>query len=71
VTQVNSGSPADKAGIQQNDIVTRVGDVTLDETHSYLNALFKYKPGETIPLNAVRNGQQIQLQVTLGEVQHQ
>ena len=71
VTQVDPGSPADRAGIQQNDIITTVGDITLDETHSYLNALFKYKSGDTIPLTVVRNGQQRQLQVTLGEAQHQ
>jgi serine protease Do len=71
VTQLEAGSPADKAGLRQNDIVTQVGNITLDETHSYINALFTYKPGDTIPLVILRDGQQIQLQVTLGEAQHQ
>jgi S1-C subfamily serine protease len=70
VTQVDSGSPAAQAGLTENDIITKVGDITLDDTHSYINALFTYKPGDTIPLGVMRNGNQTQLQVTLGEAQH-
>ena len=71
VTQLEAGSPADRAGLRQNDIITQVGNITLDETHSYINALFTYKPNDTIPLVILRDGQQTQLQVTLGEAQHQ
>jgi serine protease Do len=71
VTQVDAGSPAAQAGLQQNDIITQVGNITLDDTHSYINALFTYKPGDTIPLIVMRNGSETQLQVTLGEAQHQ
>jgi 2-alkenal reductase len=71
VTRVESGSPADNAGLKENDIITKVGDITLDETHSYVNSLFKYKPGDTIPLTVMRDGKETQLQVTLGEAKHQ
>ena len=71
VTQVETGSPAVNAGLMENDIITRVGDITLDDSHSYINALFTYKPGDTIPLVIMRNGNETQLQVTLGEAQHQ
>jgi len=71
ITDVASGGPGESAGLQVNDILTKIGDVTLDETHAYTNALFKYKPGDTIPLTVMRNGKEIQLQVTLGEAKHQ
>src|SRR5215211_6440620 len=71
VTRVESGSPADKAGLQENDIITRVGDITIDETHSYVNSLFDYKPGDTIPLTVMRDGKETQMQITLGEAKHQ
>jgi serine protease Do len=71
VTKVESGSPADQAGLKENDIITKVGDITLDETHSYVNSLFKYKPGDTIPLTVMRDGKETQLQITLGEAKHQ
>ncbi len=71
VTRIASGSPASKAGVQEGDIITKVGDVTIDETHSYLNTLYTYKPGDTVSLTVVRNGQMVQVQVTLGEATHQ
>lgn len=71
VTRVAAGSPAGKAGLQEGDIITRVGDVSIDETHSYLNTLYTYKPGDQITLSIIRNGQTVKLQVTLGETTHQ
>ncbi len=70
VTRISNGSPASKAGVQEGDIITKVGDVTIDETHSYLNTLYTYKPGDTVSLTVIRNGQSVQLQVTLGESTH-
>ena len=46
ITKVELGSPADQAGLKENDIITKVGDIPIDETHSYVNSLFKYKPGD-------------------------
>jgi 2-alkenal reductase len=71
VTNVAAGSPAAQAGLQVNDIVTKIGDITIDETHLYTNALFKYKPGDAIPITVMRDGKETQLQVTLGEAKHQ
>jgi 2-alkenal reductase len=70
VTRIASGSPASKAGIQEGDIITKIGDVTLDETHSYVNTLFTFKPGDQINLEVVRGSDNVQVQVTLGEAQH-
>jgi 2-alkenal reductase len=70
ITKVESGSPANAAGLQEGDIITKVGDITIDETHSYVNSLFSYKPGETIKLVVMREGKETQLQITLGEAKH-
>ena len=70
VTDVATDSPASDAGLQKGDIITKVGDVTLDETHSYVNALFTFKPGDTINLTVMRDGEEVQLQITLGEAKH-
>ena len=67
VTLVGSGTPAARAGLQQGDIITRVGDIALDAEHSYTNALFAYKPGDQVTLEVVRDGKTLELQVTLGE----
>ena len=70
VTRVSSGSPASQAGLQEGDIITRIGDVALDETHSYVNTLFTFKPGDQVNLEVVRADKKVQVQVTLGEAQH-
>jgi S1-C subfamily serine protease len=68
--QVEDGSPASKAGLQQGDIITKVGDVLIDETHSYVNTLFIFKPGDQISLTVIRDGKDIPLLITLGEAKH-
>jgi serine protease Do len=67
VTKVAANSPAGQAGLQKDDIVTKIGDVTLNETHSFINALFTYKPGDQITVEFMRNGKDMQVQVTLAE----
>jgi 2-alkenal reductase len=67
VMEVVDESPASEAGLQQGDIITQVGNVILDETHSYVNALFSFNPGDEITLTVVRDGKEMQVQITLGE----
>jgi len=67
ITRVAGNSPASQAGLQQGDIITKIGDVTLDETHSYVNALFEFQPGDQATLEVVRGNETMQVQVTLGE----
>jgi 2-alkenal reductase len=69
VTAVADGGPADQAGILPDDIITYIGDVAIDETHSYLNALFEYKPGDQVALRIIRNNQEQTIEVVLGESQ--
>jgi 2-alkenal reductase len=70
VTSVTSGSPASSAGLQQGDIITKVGDTTLNGSHSYLNTLYAYDPGNQVSVTFLRNGAEKQVTVTLGEATH-
>jgi serine protease Do len=70
VTEVSQGSPASEAGLQQGDIIFKIGDVAIDETHSYINTLFTFKPGDQVTLGVMRNKEEINLTVTLGESGH-
>jgi 2-alkenal reductase len=67
IREVQAGSPADKAGIEQGDIITSIGGVALDEEHSFLNTLYQYKPGDQVTVELMRGKQQKTLTVTLGE----
>jgi len=67
ISKVAVNSPASQADLQRGDIITGIGGVSLDETHSYINILFTYKPGDQVTVEFVRNGNAQQVQVTLGE----
>ncbi|MBI3241668.1 MAG: trypsin-like peptidase domain-containing protein [Chloroflexi bacterium] len=67
VTDLAGDGPARQAGIQPGDIITAIGDTTLDESHPFINSLLEYQPGQQVPLTVWRNGQTLTVPVTLGE----
>lgn len=67
ITSVEESSPAGISGLQQGDIITRIGDIALDEENSFVNALFAHSPGETVTLDVIRQGDVMNIQVTFGE----
>ncbi len=71
ITELLAGSPASLAGLQSGDIITRIGEVTLDESHSYINALFVYKPGDEVRVEFWRGNQKVEVLITLGETQQE
>ena len=70
LTQVAAGSPAAKAGIQRGDLLTRFGDVALDETHSFLNLLFQHKAGDAVEIGLMRGANKMTVTVVLGETKN-
>jgi 2-alkenal reductase len=67
ISRVAANSPAGEVGLQRGDIITSVGGVALDDSHSYLNTLYAYKPGDRVSLTIARGGETLDVQVTLGE----
>jgi serine protease Do len=65
VTAVTRGSPADKAGIRQDDIITMIDAVSIDDQHPYMNVLFSHAPGDTITVSVARDTQTLKFKVTL------
>lgn len=60
-----SGSPADKAGLKEKDIITDVDNASIDDKTSLTAALSKHKVGDKVTLKVVRNGKTITLHATL------
>lgn len=60
-------SPAEKAGIKQGDIILKVNNDEIDEKNSLTRLLGKYKPGEEVNLKIVRDSNNIDVKVKLGE----
>lgn len=70
ITKVAAGSPASQAGLRRGDIITRLGEVEIDQSHPYLNTLFTFAPGQSVAIEFIRNGQVQQIEVSLGEASH-
>ena len=67
VEQVVQGSAADDAGVRKGDIITALGDARVERYGDLLGALRDYAPGDTVTLTVFRDGEETNLQVTLGE----
>ncbi len=67
VRRVQSGTSADQAGLRPGDIVTKIDDIPLDESHPYLNTLLKFSPGQEVTLTVQRGSRTLTLKVVLAE----
>ena len=64
---VVSGSPAANEGIQDKDIITKVGGIDVGTRGDVSSLVAEYAPGETIDLTVLRGGQTMTVKVTLSE----
>ncbi|WP_431814952.1 S1C family serine protease [Limosilactobacillus portuensis] len=57
IMDVQSGSNAQTAGLEQYDVITKLGDTKITNTSSLKSALYKYKVGDTTKVTYYRDGQ--------------
>jgi serine protease Do len=62
---VIAGGPADKAGIKNKDIITKVNDIEVGDRGGVSSLVAEYAPGDTIKLTVLRGGQTMTVNVTL------
>lgn len=67
VQQVVAGSGAAKAGIKVGDIITQIDGQKLTDENSLAKAIRNKKVGDNVKLRVYREGQTIDVSVTLGE----
>lgn len=66
-TAITAGSPAAKAGIKDNDILTKVGGVEIGTSGSVSSLIGEYRPGDTVGVEILRDGKTQTVSITLGE----
>ena len=66
LTGVRAGSPAEKAGLRGNDIITRLGETVVSDLQALTSALRQHKPGDVVELRFLRDGAEQRVSVTLG-----
>ncbi len=64
---VVSGSPAEKGGIKEGDIILEFGSRKVDKDHQLASLIVLYSTGDTVPVKILRGGQTITLNVVLTE----
>lgn len=64
-SSIISGSPADKAGLKEKDIITSINDQSIDENNSLVSVLGRYQVGDKVTLTVHRAGQDLKIDVTL------
>lgn len=64
-SSIIAGSPADKAGLREKDIITEINAAKLDERSNLTVALSRFKVGDSVRLTVVRDGQTITVEATL------
>lgn len=60
-------SPADKAGIVENDILTKINGKEINSDHSLVGLLSAFKPGDKITVEVYSKGEKKDVTVTLEE----
>jgi Tol biopolymer transport system component len=66
IADARPGSPADKAGIKPGDVLVEMAGTRIENLYDMTFALQDHKPGETVDLVVLRNGQRTTLRATLG-----
>lgn len=66
VSQVSAGGPAQKAGLEANDLIIAVGSASLGKDAGLEELLQKFQPGDSVALTVLRGKNQTTLILTPG-----
>ena len=71
INNVEAGSAADEAGLQQGDIITSIAGHKVKTNTEVTLYIREHNPGDTIEVVVNRNGQEVTVQATLGSDEEQ
>lgn len=77
ITEIDADSPAEKAGLQKEDIITQINDIALDDTpvgtnipiaklHSVLSLIRTFQPGSDVLIKVLRKGEKLEIKAVAG-----
>lgn len=65
ISEVEEGGPADKAGLTENDIITKVNGTAISSVAELKSAIGKGKEGEKMTFTIYRKGETFDVEITL------
>ncbi|MEU1460751.1 trypsin-like peptidase domain-containing protein [Streptomyces sp. NPDC005727] len=63
---VESGGPADKAGLKPGDVITKLDDHVIDSGPTLIGEIWTHKPGDKVTITYKRGGQEHTVDLSLG-----
>jgi putative serine protease PepD len=66
IASVEPGSGADEAGLAEGDVITKIDDRLITDGESLIAAARSYRPGDTVTVTFVRDGETQTAEITLG-----
>nr|WP_143177496.1 Do family serine endopeptidase [Cystobacter ferrugineus] len=66
IADLNDGGPGARAGLQDNDVITRVDDTPIVSAGSLTRTVGLLRPDSRVSVQVLRDGKPLALQVTLG-----
>jgi serine protease Do len=67
ITEVTKESPAEKAGLKQGDVITKIDNDKIEDADDLYKAIGDHKPGEKVNVTYKRNGKENATSVELTE----
>ena len=66
ITDVEKGSAADKAGLKEGDVITKLGSTKVEDPDDLMDAVTSHKPNEDVRVYYDRNGKSNDVKANLG-----
>ncbi len=67
VQEVTPDSPAEKANLQAQDVITALDGEAVSDVQALREMLQQHQAGDEVTLTVLRNGDELQVKVTLAE----
>jgi serine protease DegQ len=67
ISEVMRGGPADRAGMKQGDILLTINHQTVNDPKTMLDTVASITPNQVIPIELIRHGAPLTLQVKIGK----
>ncbi len=68
VSNVQTGSPAERAGVRRGDVITSFNGVPITDSNSFRNMVARTRPGTEVSFTVLRDNREQQLRATLAEL---
>jgi hypothetical protein len=65
ITGVSNGGAAEQGGLEGGDIISRIGEMEIEDIYSYMGALNELERGTTVPVTVIRDGEELVFELDL------